>query len=76
MENFFAIFPHYGKNVSTLWKTFAMSPVGHGLDSGKFTRSIQHATMQGLTPISIACGLNCGLVIFRNLRHSSRVQRT
>jgi len=20
MENFFAIFPHYGKNVSTLWK--------------------------------------------------------
>ena len=23
MENFFAIFPHNGKNVSTVWKTFA-----------------------------------------------------
>ena len=22
MENFFGVFPHYGKNVSTLWKTF------------------------------------------------------
>ncbi len=22
MENFFAIFPHYGKKFSTLWKTF------------------------------------------------------
>ena len=26
MENFFAIFPHYGKNVSTLWKTFFPPP--------------------------------------------------
>ena len=22
MENFFALFPHYGKKFSTLWKTF------------------------------------------------------
>jgi hypothetical protein len=35
MENFFAIFPRYGKNVSTLWKNFHFglflsAPLAHG----------------------------------------------
>ncbi len=53
MEKVEAIFPHNGKNVSTLWKTFLGLFVALGLGLGVAGVRAENATMQGLTPISI-----------------------
>ena len=59
MENFFAIFPHNGKNVSTLWKTLwgtEKTGSGRGKEvgyAGKMSEVVQFVCLSGI----ILCGV-------------------